>query len=109
MISDLDIVEQQAYFIPNKKYNHKFGDMDLLSSGGLLNNTMTFGLFYEEEEVIDTSVHYIYDKDRRRKMVFNASPVLPHSLSANEPAVVNYLITENEDLITDEIIHYITY
>lgn len=33
------------------KYDYKFGDLDLMNSGGLLGNSaMNFGLFYQEIE-----------------------------------------------------------
>lgn len=48
-IKDFDKINNDYLFSPYNIYNYKFGDLDLLHSGGLMGESvMTFGLFYYE-------------------------------------------------------------
>lgn len=50
-ITDFKKIDNSLLYSDYAKYEYKFGDLDLMSGGGLLGNSvMNFGLFYYDIE-----------------------------------------------------------
>ena len=51
----MDKLQNSAIYIKYKKYDYKFGDLDLLNSGGSLGKSqLTFGIFYDDIAMDET-------------------------------------------------------
>lgn len=69
-IKDFNKINNDYLFSPYDVYNYKFGDLDLLHSGGLMGESiMTFGLFYYEIGKENTS--------GQTRFYFKTSEILP--------------------------------
>ena len=64
MIKDIDIVSNPSIYIKFIEYNYKFGDLDLLNSGGSMGKSqLTFGIFYDDIQ-IDKSAELVFKSDK---------------------------------------------
>ena len=64
-ISDKSIFENTYLFVPYRKYEYKFGDLDLFNSCGIMGSSiLNFGLFYTEIDMYKDKSNYISDPEK---------------------------------------------